>query len=142
MSTTFNSRPQTPRFDNIKNITYAKIKDAVLEASVQADLAELSILLLKVSLGTRGISQVEGKTTLGFAGHEQLSDGNLGILDSASSDGLLGQSNGSLQQHDGLCGNSLSKLDHLLADGLLVDNNESLDGAAVLTKNEEAHVAS
>lgn len=107
---------------------------------MQVDLAELSILALKVSLGTGGILQVEGETALSLTGDEQLADGDLNILNSAALHGLKRLSNGTLDEDNGLGSDVLSKLDHLLADGGVVKDNQSLDGGAALAKLEEAHL--
>lgn len=107
---------------------------------MQVDLAELGILTLKVSLGTGSILQVEGETALSLAGDEQLSDGNLSILNSAALYGLERLGNGTLNEDNGLGSDVLGKLDHLLADGGLVKDNQSLDGGAALAKLEEAHL--
>ena len=83
-------------------VTYAKIEDTVLEAGVQADLAELGILVLKVGFGTGGILQIERKTALSLAGDEQLADRDLYILNSAALDRFQRLCNGTLDQHNRL----------------------------------------
>jgi hypothetical protein len=119
---------------------YAEIENTVLETGVQIDLAELSILTLKVGFGTRGILKVEGETTLSLAGDKQLVDGDLSVLNSAALDRLQGLGNGTLNEDNGLGGDVLGKLHHLLADSGLVKDNQSLDSGAALAKLEKAHL--